>query len=63
MIHNMGANFILVISGNLASNKGTVTYNGLTLTVPSDGAIMTLSLASSKGTLTLVFASGKECKD
>ena len=54
-----------VISGNLASNKGTVTYNGLTLTqcLKMESSTSIKFTASSKGTLTLVFAeSGKNVK-
>ena len=54
-----------VISGNLASNKGTVTYNGLTLTqcLKMESSTSIKFTASSKGTLTLVFGeSGKNVK-
>ena len=69
MIHNFttsGANSsFFVISGNLASNKGTVTYNGLTLTqcLKMESSTSIKFTASSKGTLTLVFGeSGKNVK-
>jgi pectate lyase len=68
-VHNFttsGANSsFFVISGNLASNKGTVTYNGLTLTqcLKMESSTSIKFTASSKGTLTLVFAeSGKNVK-
>ena len=53
------------ISGNLASNKGTVTYNGLTLTqcLKMETSTSIKFTAPSKGTLTLVFGeSGKNVK-
>ena len=68
-VHNFttsGANSsFFVISGNLASNKGTVTYNGLTLTqcLKMESSTSIKFTASSKGTLTLVFGeSGKNVK-
>ena len=68
-VHNFttsGANSsFFVISGNLASNKGTVTYNGLTLTqcLKMESSTSIKFTASSNGTLTLVFAeSGKNVK-
>ena len=68
-VHNFttsGANSsFFVISGNLASSKGTVTYNGLTLTqcLKMESSTSIKFTASSKGTLTLVFAeSGKNVK-
>ena len=68
-VHNFttsGANSsFFVISGNLASNKGTVTYNGITLTqcLKMESSTSIKFTASSKGTLTLVFAeSGKNVK-
>ena len=54
-----------VISGNLASNKGTVTYNGLTLTqcLKMESSTSIKFTAPSAGKLTLVFAeSGKNVK-
>ena len=58
-----------VISGNLASNKGTVTYNGLTLTqcLKMESSTSIKFTAPSAGKLTLVFggttaASGKGVK-
>ena len=53
------------ISGNLASNKGTVTYNGLTLTqcLKMETSTSIKFTAPSKGTFTLVFGeSGKNVK-
>ena len=54
-----------VISGNLASNKGTVTYNGLTLTqcLKMESSTSIKFTAPSAGKLTLVFGeSGKNVK-
>ena len=54
-----------VISGNLASNKGTVTYNGLTLTqcLKMESSTSIKFIAPSAGKLTLVFGeSGKNVK-
>ena len=54
-----------VISGNLASNKGTVTYNGLTLTqcLKMESSTSIKFTAPSAGKLTLVFReSGKNVK-
>ena len=54
-----------VISGNLASNKGTVTYNGLTLTqcLKMESSTSIKFTASFAGKLTLVFGeSGKNVK-
>ncbi len=53
------------ITGNLATNKGTVTYNGLTLTqcLKIESSTSIKFTASAKGTLTLVFGeSGKNIK-
>ncbi len=53
------------ITGNLATNKGTVTYNGLTLTqcLKIETSTNISFTATAKGTLTLVFAeSGKGIK-
>ena len=68
-VHNFttsGANSsFFVISGNLASNKGTVTYNGLTLTqcLKMESSTSIKFTASSAGKLTLVFGeSGKNVK-
>ena len=54
-----------VISGNLASNKGTVTYNGLTLTqcLKMESSTSIKFTAPSAGKFTLVFGeSGKNVK-
>ena len=54
-----------MISGNLASNKGTVTYNGLTLTqcLKMESSTSIKFTAPSAGKLTLVFGeSGKNVK-
>ena len=68
-VHNFttsGANSsFFVISGNLASNKGTVTYNGLTLTqcLKMESSTSIKFTAPSAGKLTLVFGeSGKNVK-
>ena len=72
-VHNFttsGANSsFFVISGNLASNKGTVTYNGLTLTqcLKMESSTSIKFTAPYAGKLTLVFggttaASGKGVK-
>ena len=68
-VHNFttsGANSsFFVISGNLASNKGTVTYNGLTLTqcLKMESSTSIKFTAPFAGKLTLVFGeSGKNVK-
>ena len=61
-VHNFTENgktsTFYTITGNLATNKGTVTYNGLTLTqcLKIESSTSIKFTASSKGTLTLVFA-------
>lgn len=62
-VHNfttdgLTSNFF-AISGNLATNKGTVNYNGLTLTkcLKMETATSIKFTAPSSGTLTLVFNS------